>query len=30
MPKFDLAQTIDHVVKFSAAGIRGYVEGKNE
>ncbi len=30
MPKFDLAQTIDHVVKFSTAGIRVYVEGKNE
>jgi AcrR family transcriptional regulator len=30
MPKFDLAQTIDHIVKFSAAGIRDYVEGKNE
>ena len=30
MPKFDLAQTIDHVVKFSAAGIRVYVEGTNE
>jgi len=30
MPKFDLAQTIDHVVKFSTAGIRIYVEGKSE
>ena len=30
MPKFDLAQTIDHVVKFSTAGIRTYIEGKNE
>lgn len=30
LPKFDLAQTIDHIVKFSTAGIRTYVEGKNE
>jgi len=30
LPKFDLAQAIDHVVKFSTAGIRTYVEGKNE
>jgi len=30
MPKFDLAQTIDHVVKFSTAGIRGYIEEKKE
>jgi hypothetical protein len=30
IPKFDLAQTIDHIVKFSTAGIRVYVEGKNE
>ncbi len=29
-PKFDLAQAIDHVVKFSTAGIRIYVEGKSE
>ena len=30
IPKFDLAQSIDHVVKFSTAGIQTYVEGKNE
>jgi len=30
MPKFDLAQTIDHIVKFSTSGIRVYVEGTNE
>ncbi|MHC4159910.1 MAG: CerR family C-terminal domain-containing protein [Planctomycetota bacterium] len=30
IPKFDLAQSIDHVVKFSTSGIQIYVEGKNE
>jgi hypothetical protein len=30
LPKFDLAQAIEHVVKFSTAGICVYVEGKNE
>ncbi|OHB78878.1 MAG: hypothetical protein A2Z25_16045 [Planctomycetes bacterium RBG_16_55_9] len=28
LPIFDLAEVIDHVVKFSAAGIRAYAEGK--
>jgi AcrR family transcriptional regulator len=26
MPQFDLTEAVDHVVKFSAAGIRAYVE----
>ncbi len=30
LPIFDLAKAIDHVVKFSAAGIRAYSEGKTE
>jgi TetR/AcrR family transcriptional regulator, regulator of cefoperazone and chloramphenicol sensitivity len=30
MSKFDLAQSIEHVVKFSTAGIRGYIEEKKE
>ena len=30
LPKFDLAQAIDHIVKFSTAGIRIYVKGKSE
>jgi AcrR family transcriptional regulator len=30
LPKFDLAQAIDHIVKFSVAGIRIYTKGKNE
>ncbi|NQT03044.1 MAG: CerR family C-terminal domain-containing protein [Planctomycetes bacterium] len=30
LPKFDLAQAVDHVVKFSTAGIRVYVEEKSE
>ena len=30
LPIFDLAETIDHIVKFSAAGIRAYAEGKIE
>jgi hypothetical protein len=28
-PKFDLAEAIDHVVRFSAAGIRAYAKGDN-
>ena len=30
LPKFDLAQAIEHVVKFSTAGIRVYIEGTSE
>lgn len=30
IPKFDLAKVIDHIVKFSAAGIRAYAEERNE
>ncbi|GAG78859.1 unnamed protein product, partial [marine sediment metagenome] len=30
MPKFDLTEAVDHIVKFSAAGIRAYAEGKME
>ena len=30
LPKFDLNQVIDHVVKFSTAGIRDYIEVKSE
>lgn len=30
MPKFDLTEVIDHIVKFSAAGIRAYAEEKTE
>ncbi|MBC8470926.1 MAG: TetR/AcrR family transcriptional regulator [Planctomycetes bacterium] len=30
LPKFDLAQAIDHVVKFSTAGIKVYIEEKSE
>jgi len=30
LPKFDLNQVIDHIVKFSIAGIRDYIEVKNE
>ena len=30
LPMFDLAEAIDHIVKFSAAGIRAYAEGKTE
>ncbi len=30
LPRFDLAKAIDHIVKFSAAGIRAYAEGKTE
>jgi len=29
-PQFDLAETIEHVVRFSAAGIRDYAKGDNE
>jgi hypothetical protein len=29
-PKFDLAETIEHVVRFSAAGIRDYAKGDNQ
>ena len=30
LPMFDLAEAIDHIVEFSAAGIRAYAEGKTE
>ena len=30
MPKFDLTEAVDHIVKFSAAGIRAYAEEKTE
>jgi len=30
LPRFDLAKAIDHIVEFSAAGIRAYSEGKTE
>ncbi len=30
LPMFDLAEAINHIVKFSAAGIRAYAEGKTE
>ncbi len=30
LPRFDLAKAIDHIVEFSAAGIRAYSEGKIE
>jgi len=30
MPKFDLTDAVDHIVKFSAAGIRAYAEEKRE
>lgn len=30
MPAFDLTDAVDNVVKFSAAGIRSYAEGKTE
>lgn len=30
MPTLDLAEAVDHIVKFSAAGIRAYAEGKTE
>jgi AcrR family transcriptional regulator len=29
-PKFDLSETIEHVVRFSAAGIRDYAKGDNQ
>jgi hypothetical protein len=28
LPVFDLAESIDHIVKFTAAGIQAYAEGK--
>ena len=30
LPRFDLAKAIDHIVKFSTAGIRAYAEDKTE
>jgi len=30
LPKFDLTEAVNHIVKFSAAGIRAYAEGKYE
>lgn len=30
MPWLDLSEAVNHIVKFSAAGIRGYAEGKTE
>jgi len=30
IPKFELADIVKHIVKFSAAGIRAYVEEKIE
>jgi len=30
LPEFDVAQAIDHVVKFSINGMGAYIEGKNE
>lgn len=30
LPKFDLAQAIEHIVEFSTAGIKIYAKGKNE
>jgi AcrR family transcriptional regulator len=30
MPAFDITEAVDNVVKFSAAGIRSYAEGKTE
>jgi len=30
MPKFDLTEAVNHIVKFSAAGIRAYAEEKKE
>ena len=30
MPKFELAEVVKHIVKFSAAGIRAYAEEKTE
>lgn len=30
MPAFDLADAVDNIVKFSAAGIRSYTEGKTQ
>jgi AcrR family transcriptional regulator len=30
IPKFELAEVVRHIVRFSAAGIRAYTEGKTE
>jgi len=30
IPKFELTEVVNHIVKFSAAGIRAYAEGKTE
>jgi len=30
MPKYELSRIIDHIVAFSAAGIRAYAEGGSE
>ncbi|HUS73020.1 MAG TPA: CerR family C-terminal domain-containing protein [Sedimentisphaerales bacterium] len=30
MPAFDLNEAVDHIVKFSAAGIRAYADGKTQ
>ena len=30
LPEFDLNELVNHIVKFSAAGIRAYAEGKTE
>ena len=30
MPKFELTEVVNHIVEFSAAGIRAYAEGKTE
>jgi hypothetical protein len=30
MPRFELAEVVNHIVKFSAAGIRAYAEEKTE
>lgn len=30
LPKLDLSEMVDHIVRFSAAGIRAYAEGQTE
>jgi len=30
IPKFELTEVVNHIVEFSAAGIRAYAEGKVE
>jgi hypothetical protein len=30
IPKFELAEVVNHIVKFSAAGIRAYANGKTQ